>query len=127
MAYECGAILNPANLRSQVEGSIIQGLGGALFEAIAFENGKLTNGRFSKYLVPRFRDVPKIDVVFLDRRDLKSEGAGETPIIAVAPAIANAFFHATGKRARAMPIDKSTLASLKPRLRGAWLVSCSVR
>jgi isoquinoline 1-oxidoreductase len=61
MAFECGAIFNPANLRAQVEGSIIQGLGGALTEAIEFENGRLKNGSFAKYPVPRFRDVPPME------------------------------------------------------------------
>lgn len=103
-AYECGAILNPAGLRQQVEGAIIMGLGAALREEILFENGALINGRFSKYRVPRFADVPKIDLVLLDRKDMEPIGAGETPIIAVAPAIANAVFHATGKRIRSMPI-----------------------
>jgi CO/xanthine dehydrogenase Mo-binding subunit len=104
MAYECGAILNPANLQAQVEGAIIQGLGGALTEAIEFENGKLKNGSFAKYPVPRFRDVPPLEIVLVNRPDLPSVGAGETPIIAVAPAIANAVFDATGERARAMPV-----------------------
>ena len=54
--------------------------------------------------MPRFRDLPKLEVVLLDRKDLESAGAGETPIIAIAPAIANAVFDATGKRVRAMPI-----------------------
>jgi isoquinoline 1-oxidoreductase len=104
MAYECGAILNPSNLRAQVEGSIIQGLGGALTEAMEFENGRVTNGLFRHYRVPRFKDVPPIEIVLLDRKDLPSAGAGETPIIAVAPAIANAMSHATGARYRAMPV-----------------------
>jgi len=76
MAYECGAILNPANLRAQVEGAIIQGLGGALTEAIEFENGKLKNGSFAKYPVPRFRDVPPLEIVLVNRPDLPSVGAG---------------------------------------------------
>ncbi len=104
MAFECGMILNPANLRAQVEGSIIQGLGGALTEEIRFENGKLLNGSFAKYPVPRFRDVPQLDIVLVNRTDLAPAGAGETPIIAVAPAIANALYHATGARARSMPV-----------------------
>src|SRR5439155_11941234 len=58
VAFECGAIVNPDGLRNQVEGSIVQGLGGALFEAIDFEVGKLTNGRFAQYRLPRFSDVP---------------------------------------------------------------------
>lgn len=112
MAYECGAIINPSNLRAQVEGSIIQGLGGALTEAIEFENGRLRNGSFLRYRVPRFRDVPPLQIVLLDRKDLPSAGAGETPIIAVAPAIANAVSAATGQRVREMPArvaqDKAT-------------------
>ncbi len=103
-AFECGAILNPAGLRAQVEGAIMMGLGPALREEIEFEGGQVTNGRFAAYRVPRFRDLPKADVILLDRKDLEPTGAGETPIIAVAPAIANAVFDATGKRVRAMPI-----------------------
>ncbi|MGH9721850.1 MAG: molybdopterin cofactor-binding domain-containing protein [Bryobacteraceae bacterium] len=104
MAYECGAILNPANLRAQIEGSIVQGLGGALTEEIEFEGGRLKNGSFAKYRVPRFRDVPPIEIQMLNRPDLPSVGAGETPIIAVAPAIANAAFDLNGVRARSMPV-----------------------
>jgi isoquinoline 1-oxidoreductase len=103
-AFECGAIMNPGNLRSQVEGCIMMGLGAALREEILFKSGQLTNARFASYRVPRFRDIPKTDLIFLDRKDMESAGAGETPIMAVAPAIANAVFDATGKRARSMPI-----------------------
>ena len=103
-AFECGAIVNPDNLRSQIEGSNIQGLGGALFEAIEFENGKILNGRLSRYRVPRFSDVPALDTVLLDRKDLPSAGAGECPMIGVAPAIANAIFDATGQRLRSLPL-----------------------
>jgi isoquinoline 1-oxidoreductase len=103
-AFESGAILNPANLRSQVEGAIMMGLGPALREEILFKDGRLTNGDFASYGVPRFRDLPKLDVVLLDRKDLEPAGAGETPIIAIAPAIANAVFDATGQRVYAMPI-----------------------
>ncbi|MBI4877211.1 MAG: xanthine dehydrogenase family protein molybdopterin-binding subunit [Acidobacteria bacterium] len=103
-AFECGAILNPANLRSQVEGCIMMGLGPALREAIEFQDGRLTNAKFASYRVPRFRDLPKTELILMDRKDMEPVGAGETPIIAVAPAIANAVFHATGHRARSMPI-----------------------
>ena len=103
-AFECGAILNPANLRAQVEGAIMMGLGPALREEVLFKGGRLTNGRLGAYRVPRFRDLPKLDVILLDRKDLEPAGAGETPIIAIAPAIANAVFDATGKPAHAMPI-----------------------
>jgi isoquinoline 1-oxidoreductase len=103
-AFECGAIVSPDGLRNQVEGALIQGLGGALFEAIEFDEGQVLNPRLSLYRVPRFSDVPEIEVVLLDRKDLPSAGAGECPIIAVAPAIANALFMATGTRYRALPL-----------------------
>ena len=80
-------------------------LGGALFEAIDFADGVITNGSFSSYRVPRITDVPPIEVLLLDRPDLASAGAGETPMICVAPAIANAVFDLTGRRVRSLPLD----------------------
>jgi nicotinate dehydrogenase subunit B len=103
-AFECGAIVNPDGLRNQVEGSNIQGLGGALFEAIQFGDGKILNGRLSQYRVPRFSDVPVIETVLLDRKDLPSVGAGECPLVGLAPAIANAIFDAAGIRLRSLPL-----------------------
>jgi isoquinoline 1-oxidoreductase len=103
-SFECGAIVNPDNLLKQVQGALIMGIGPALREEMRFENGEMLNASFGKYKVPRFDDVPELDVHFLDRPDLPSAGAGETPIIAIAPAIANAVFHATGERIRSMPI-----------------------
>lgn len=103
-AFECGAIVHPDNLRSQVEGCVVQGLGGALYEAIHFEDGRITNPRFSHYRVPRFLDVPRLTTILLDRKDLPSAGAGEAPIVAVAPAIRNALARATGQRLRALPL-----------------------
>ena len=103
-AFECGAIVNPDGLRNQIEGSNVQGFGGALFEAIEFDNGKILNDRLSQYRVPRFSDVPPIETVLLDRKDLPSAGAGECPMVGLAPAIANAIFDATGVRLRALPL-----------------------
>jgi isoquinoline 1-oxidoreductase len=103
-AFECGAVVNPDHLKNQVEGALVQGLGGALFEAIDFADGKVLNARFSRYRVPRFRDTPEVDVVLLDRKDLPSAGAGETPIVAIAPAVGNAIFAATGVRLRGLPL-----------------------
>jgi len=102
-AFECGAIVNPEGLRNQVEGAIVQGLGGALFEAITFAEGKITNGSMAEYRVPRFKDVPPIEVVLLDRKDLPSAGAGETPIVCVAPAIGSAA-RAFGAVKPALPV-----------------------
>jgi nicotinate dehydrogenase subunit B len=103
-AFECGAILNPDHLKNQVEGALLMGLGGALFEAIRFADGKILNASFSRYRVPRFSDVPVLETVLLDRKDVPSAGAGETPIVCVAPAVGNAIFQATGKRLRSLPM-----------------------
>ncbi|MSU23174.1 MAG: xanthine dehydrogenase family protein molybdopterin-binding subunit [Opitutus sp.] len=103
-AFECGAVLNPAHLKNQNEGAIVQGLGAALFEAVRFENGRILNPHFAGYRVPRFSDTPVIDVLLLNRPDLPSAGAGEAPIIGIAPAVGNAIFDATGVRLRSLPL-----------------------
>ena len=104
VAFECGAVVNPEHLRNQVEGAIAMGLGGALFEEIQFGEGKIATNRLSKYRVPRFADMPAIESVLLDRKDIVSAGAGETPIVGIAPAIGNAIFDATGTRIRRLPL-----------------------
>jgi CO/xanthine dehydrogenase Mo-binding subunit len=103
--FECGAMVNPDGLHNQVVGAMIQGLGGALFEAVQFQNGRISNAHFSSYRVPRFKDVPEIEAILLDRKDIPSAGAGETPIMAVAPAIGNAFFDATKVRLTKLPLQ----------------------
>lgn len=103
-AFDCGAVVNPNGLRNQIEGANIMGLGGALFEAIEFKDGRITNATFTQYRVPRFSDVPQVQPVLIDRKDQPSAGAGETPICGLAPAIGNAIFHATGKRIRSLPM-----------------------
>jgi isoquinoline 1-oxidoreductase len=108
-AFECGPILNPAGLLSQVQGCIVMALGGALSEELEFRDGQVLNPRFSGYRVPRFRDVPRIDVHLADNRDIPAAGGGETPIIAAAPAIANAVFAAAGVRLRSMPLRAEAL------------------
>ncbi len=103
VVFECGAIVNPDGLRNQVEGAAIMGLGGALFEAVEFADGQILNGTMAQYRVPRFKDVPPIEVVLLDRKDLPSAGAGETPIVCVAPAIGSAA-RAFGSVATKLPV-----------------------
>jgi isoquinoline 1-oxidoreductase len=103
-AFECGAILNPDHLKNQIEGAVTMGVGGALFEHVDFADGKVLNPSFSEYRLPRFKDAPVQEVVLLDRKDEPSAGAGETPIIAIAPAIGNAIRAATGVRLRSLPL-----------------------
>ena len=104
-AFECGAVVNPDHLRNQIEGAVMMGIGGAMFEQMRFSNGRILNPRLSQYRVPRFADAPVIETVLLDRKDLPSAGAGETPIVGIAPAVANAVFEATGKRLRSLPMS----------------------
>ncbi len=103
-AFDCGAVVDRENLTNQIEGATVMGLGGALSEAIGFSGGAVHDPCLSRYPVPRFRDVPSIEIVLLDRPDVPSAGAGETPIVCVAPAIANAIFAACNVRLRSMPL-----------------------
>jgi len=109
-AWESGAIVNPDGLRNQNVGAIVQGIGGALFEAIQFADGRILNPHFADYRLPRFKDAPVIEIVLVDRRDLPSAGAGETGLVGLAPAVGNAIFAATGTRLRNMPMAPGKVA-----------------
>lgn len=107
MVFDPGAVLNPDHLKNQIEGAIVQGLGGALFEEIRWEGAAFVSRRLTSYRVPRFQDAPKVEVHLIDRRTVEPAGAGESPITVVAPAIASAIFHATGKRLRSLPLERA--------------------
>jgi nicotinate dehydrogenase subunit B len=105
---DCGAVVHPDGLGNQVEGAVMMGLGPALFEQIEFDGRRVTNGLMMRYRVPRLADLPaSMRVVLLDRPDQPPVGGGEAPIIAVAPAIANAIFRACTVRLRSMPLVPS--------------------
>jgi isoquinoline 1-oxidoreductase len=103
-AWESGAVVNPDGLRNQNMGAIVQGIGGALFEAIRFDNGRILNPHFESYRLPRFADTPLVEIVLVDRKDITPAGAGETGLVGLAPAVGNAIFAATGARLRNMPM-----------------------
>ena len=103
-AWDSGAVVNPNGLQNQISGAIVQGLGGALFEAMQFDNGRILNPHLAEYRVPRFSDTPIIEVELVNRKDIPSAGAGETPLMGIAPAIGNAIFAATGVRLRSLPM-----------------------
>jgi isoquinoline 1-oxidoreductase len=103
-AWESGAIVNPDGLRNQIGGALVQAIGGGLFEAVQFADGRVLNPHFAQYRVPRFADIPKIELVLVNRPDIPSAGAGETGIVGLAPAVSNAIFAATGVRLRNMPM-----------------------
>jgi nicotinate dehydrogenase subunit B len=104
-AVDCGAVVHPDGLVNQVEGAVMMGLGPALFEQIEFEGRRIRNGSMADYQLPRLADLPAdLRVVLVNRPDEPPVGGGETPIIAVAPALGNAIFAACGVRLRSMPL-----------------------
>ena len=110
-AYDAGRIINPKTARSQAIGGIIWGVGQALLEQSETDPalGQFINRNYSGYLVPTNADIPELDVLFVGGFDeeaspLGAKGLGELTAVSVAPAIANAVYHATGKRVRDLPI-----------------------
>ncbi|MBI5085452.1 MAG: xanthine dehydrogenase family protein molybdopterin-binding subunit [Acidobacteria bacterium] len=104
-----GAVVNQVNLRKQIQGALVMGIGGALLERVEFDRNSQKTRRLSMYRVPRFGDVPEIRLELIDRREVEPAGAGESAITLVAPAVANAIFAATGKRLRSLPFSLSEL------------------
>jgi CO/xanthine dehydrogenase Mo-binding subunit len=109
-AIDAGRVLNEKSARSQIVGGTIQGIGTAMFEEVATDagTGRVANATFGDYLVPVNADVPDMDVIFVGKPDpenpLGVKGVGEVGYAGVPAAIANAVFHATGKRIRSLPI-----------------------
>jgi isoquinoline 1-oxidoreductase len=103
-ALDCGQVVNPEGALNQMEGSIVMGLGGALFEASDFQDGRLLNASFARYRVPRITDAPRIDVRLIGDPETPSTGAGEPGIVPIAAAVSGAVFAATGVRHRELPI-----------------------
>ena len=97
-------IVNPDGVRNQVEGSIIMGIGTALWEAVEFDGGRVLNPAFSRYRVPRITDAPRIEVFLVGDPTTPSTGAGEPAIVPIAAAVANAVRQATGISIEALPI-----------------------
>ena len=109
--HDVGRIVNPLAASSQAEGGVIQGIGYALSEELVVDptTGVPVNGHLDDYKVPTIADVPEIVVDFVNLADenlpnLGAKGLGEPPIVPTAAAIANAFAHATGRRAAALPL-----------------------
>jgi xanthine dehydrogenase YagR molybdenum-binding subunit len=110
-AVAAGRIINPQTARSQILGGIVMGLGMALHEESVMDHriGRFMTHNLADYHVPVHADIPAIDVVFVDEPDsevspLGVKGVGELGVVGTAAAIANAIFHATGKRVRHLPI-----------------------
>lgn len=119
MAFDAGAALNPDNLRNQIQGAVVQGIGGALFERVDYADTRIRNARLSRYKVPRFTDVPDVEVLLIDRREVAAAGAGEAPITVVAPAIAEAIHRGTGLWVRDLPLLPALARAVSPAARDA--------
>ena len=113
---DVGAIINYQPARSQSIGGVVGGIGMALMEhsEMAHRFGRYVTTDFASYHIPVHADVPPIEVYYIDKPDMQanpigSKGLGEIAIVGVAAAIANAVFHATGKRVRELPITPDKL------------------
>ncbi|MGW1025938.1 xanthine dehydrogenase family protein molybdopterin-binding subunit [Streptomyces sp. NPDC002577] len=110
-----GRILNEKTARSQIVGGTVGGIGMALFEDTVTDtpSGRIANGTFGDYLIPVNADIPDMDVVFVGDPDrgnaIGTKGVGEVGLVGVAAAVANAVYHATGRRIRSLPITLDKL------------------
>ena len=109
-AVDAGRVLNEKLARSQIVGGAVMGIGMTMLEETVFdpETGRIANATFGDYLIPTSADVPDVDVVFVGTPDtlrpMGIKGIGEIGVVGVSAAIANAVYHATGRRIRSLPI-----------------------
>jgi nicotinate dehydrogenase subunit B len=103
VGHDCGLIVNPDGLRNQIEGNVIQGSSRVLMEEVNFDSAGVKNLNWNTYPIIRFHEVPEVDIVLIDRRELPPMGGGEASSIATGAAVGNAIFDATGIRLRQVP------------------------
>src|SRR5262249_14393270 len=116
VAHDCGQIINPRQLRTTIEGNIVQGVSRTLWEEVQFDNKAVTSIDWMTYPILDITETPEtVDVVLINHPEIDPSGAGEPSIRPVAAAIANAIFDATGVRIRRVPFSpervKSSLAA----------------
>jgi len=99
---DCGIYVNPDTVIAQCEGSIVMGLTATIKSGITIEKGKVAEPNFDKYQMLQLRETPEIDVTVVKSTD-PPDGAGESGLANVAPALTNAIFNMTGKRIRTLP------------------------
>ncbi len=120
-AHDLGKTLNPLMAEGQVHGAIAQGIGFALYEEMTLENGKIINPNFKQYKVPRANHIPKITTIFIESNDPNgpygAKGLAEPALTPVAPAIANAIYHAAGIRLTNLPMNPESIRKHFSKLR----------
>lgn len=113
---EVGRVINPVLAAGQIEGGVAQGIGFALYENVAWREGRMVNGQMTNYIMPTSMDVPPIRVFFEElpyaRGPAGAKGIGELPLDGTAPAIANAIAHATGADVRQIPVTPENLMGM---------------
>jgi CO/xanthine dehydrogenase Mo-binding subunit len=106
--HDIGTVINPAAAVAQVQGGVAQGIGYSVFEGFKLKEGLPVTRNFATYILPTAKDVPDVDVHFVEERESHgpygAKSLGEPPIIPVGAAIANAVYHATGVRIRELPL-----------------------
>ncbi|HXH85623.1 MAG TPA: molybdopterin cofactor-binding domain-containing protein, partial [Nitrospira sp.] len=107
-AVDCGWVINPDNIKAQIESGIIYGLTAALYGEITIQNGRVEQGNFDDYPMLLMKEMPEIEV-YIVPSTANPGGIGEAATPPIAPAVANAIFAATGKRIRRLPIRPEEL------------------
>jgi isoquinoline 1-oxidoreductase beta subunit len=110
-AVDCGMTVNPDTVKAQIESGVIFGITAALFGEITLKDGRVEQSNFHNYRVLRINEAPVIEVHLVKSAEAPG-GIGEPGTSALAPAVTNAIFAATGKRIRKLPIDKTELHSV---------------
>lgn len=112
-AHDVGLALNPTIVEGQIEGALHHGIGYALTEKMALESGVVLNPSFADYKLLTALDMPSVEALFVESLDptgpFGAKGVGEPGLVATAPAIANAIYHAVGVRIRSLPITPEKL------------------
>ena len=113
---EVGKVINPVLAAGQIEGGVAQGIGFALYENVVWQEGRMSNGQMTNYIMPTSMDIPPIRVLFEEipyaRGPAGAKGIGELPLDGTAPAIANAIAHATGVDVTRLPITPEVLLEM---------------
>lgn len=115
IGVDCGKVINPRQLDRCMKGGVVMGLGEALKEQVTFDTGKVTSTDWRSYQILTMAEMPDIQVIQISRDDRGFGGGGEAPNALVPPAVAAAFFDATGVAPRRLPLNAAYVTSLLSR------------
>jgi len=107
-AVDCGTVVNPDTVRAQIQSAVMFGITAALYGQITLKDGRVEQTNFDSYQILRLNEAPAIEVYIVQSFEPPG-GMGEAGTSAIAPAVTNAIFAATGKRLRKLPIDPTVL------------------